>query len=79
MECRAATQERLRSCSGPALAVVTPQGVGDVATGLVDALAAGLQVLAFTLLALAGFLAFNTFAASVLERTRESPCSGPSA
>lgn len=67
----AVTQERLQELLGPALAVVTPQGVGDVATGLVDALAAGLQVLAFTLLALAGFLAFNTFAASVLERTRE--------
>ncbi len=65
------TQERLQDLLGPSLAVVPPQGVGDVATGLVDALAAGLQVLAFTLLALAGFLAFNTFAASVLERTRE--------
>src|SRR5690625_985638 len=67
----ARTQERLQELLGPGFAVVPPQGVGDVATGLVDALAAGLQVLAFTLLALAGFLAFNTFAASVLERTRE--------
>src|SRR5690625_1426855 len=67
----ARTQERLQELLGPGFAVVPPQGVGDVATGLVDALAAGLQVLAFTLVALAGFLAFNTFAASVLERTRE--------
>ncbi len=65
------TQERLQQQLGEALAVMPPQGVGNVATGLMDALAAGLRILAFTLLALAGFLAFNTFDASVLERSRE--------
>lgn len=65
------TQERLQELLGEAYAVVPPMGVGNVATGLMDALTAGLQVLAFTLLALAGFLAFNTFEASVLERSRE--------
>lgn len=66
-----ATQERLQLELGESLAVVPPQIVGDVSTGLVDALTAGLQILALTLVALAGFLAFNTFDASVLERTRE--------
>ena len=65
------TQERLQQMLGESMAVVPPQVVGDVSTGLVDALTAGLQILALTLLGLAGFLAFNTFDASVLERTRE--------
>lgn len=67
----AQVQESLREKLGSAWAVVPPQVVGDVATGLVDALGAGLQVLALTLLVLAAFLAYNTFAAGVVERVRE--------
>lgn len=65
------TQERLQAELGESFAVVPPQVAGEVATGLVDALASGLSILAFTLLGLAGFLAFNTFDAGVMERTRE--------
>ncbi|HLR46768.1 MAG TPA: FtsX-like permease family protein, partial [Deinococcales bacterium] len=67
----ARVQEELQEQLGAEYAVVPPQVVGDVATGLVDALGAGLQVLALTLLVLAAFLAYNTFAAGVVERVRE--------
>ncbi|MEJ2287879.1 MAG: ABC transporter permease [Deinococcales bacterium] len=40
-------------------------------SGIVDTLQSGLSVLAVTLLALGGFMAYNTFMASVVERTRE--------
>ncbi|MEM7734744.1 MAG: FtsX-like permease family protein [Deinococcota bacterium] len=52
-------------------AVTYPAGSGDFAVGIVDTIEAGLQVLAATLIALAGFMAYNTFAASVVERARE--------
>ena len=48
-----------------------PAGIGNLATGVVDTLQSGLQILAATLIALGGFMAYNTFAASVLERQRE--------
>lgn len=66
-----ATQERLQATLGDAYTVSTPEGVGDVSAGLMNALASGLTILAATLLSLSGFLAFNTFNATVLERTRE--------
>ncbi len=50
--------------------VVAPAGRGELAGGIVETLQAGLLVLAVTLLALGGFLAYNTFMASVVERTR---------
>jgi putative ABC transport system permease protein len=64
-------QERLQAALGESFAVSTPQGVGNVTTGALDAIQAGLGILAVTLLALAGFLAYNTFNATVVERTRE--------
>lgn len=67
----ARVQEELQERLGAAWAVVPPQVIGEVATGLVDALGAGLKVLALTLLVLAAFLAYNTFAAGVVERVRE--------
>ncbi len=54
-----------------ALTVTYPAGSGNVASGIVDTLQSGLSVLAVTLLALGGFMAYNTFMASVVERTRE--------
>ena len=51
--------------------VTLPAGSGNLATGVVDTLQSGLQILAATLIALGGFMAYNTFAASVLERQRE--------
>ena len=52
-------------------AVAFPAGSGEVAGGIVQTLQAGLLVLAVTLLALGGFMAYNTFMAGVVERTRE--------
>nr|WP_246351403.1 ABC transporter permease [Deinobacterium chartae] len=51
--------------------VLYPAGRGQVSNGLVQTVQSGLQVLAATLMALAGFLAYNTFAAAVVERQRE--------
>lgn len=53
------------------LTVTYPAVSGNVASGIVDTLQSGLSVLAVTLLALGGFMAYNTFMASVVERTRE--------
>jgi putative ABC transport system permease protein len=52
-------------------AVTLPAGSGDFATGIVDTIEAGLRVLAATLIALSGFMAYNTFSASVVEQARE--------
>ena len=52
-------------------AVVYPAVLGNVSNGLLQTLQSGLEVLAATLMALAGFLAYNTFAAAVVERSRE--------
>lgn len=64
-------KETLEEALGPEYAVSYPAGSGNVATGIVETIQAGLSVLAATLLALGGFLAYNTFFASVVERTRE--------
>ncbi len=56
---------------GEAYTVTFPAGSGNIASGIVDTLQAGLSILAVTLLALGGFMAYNTFIASVQERTRE--------
>ena len=52
-------------------AVAYPAGSGELAGGIVQTLQSGLLVLAVTLLALGGFMAYNTFMAGVVERTRE--------
>lgn len=62
--------ERIQATTDERFTVGYPAGSGDVAGGIVDTLQSGLMVLAVTLLALGGFLAYNTFAASVVERTR---------
>lgn len=54
-----------------AYTVTYPATSGNIATGIVETLQAGLSILAVTLLALGGFMAYNTFMASMLERTRE--------
>jgi putative ABC transport system permease protein len=56
---------------GEAFAVVAPAVSGTFTIGLVETLQAGLSVLAVTLMALGGFMAYNTFAAGALERQRE--------
>ena len=66
-----AVQSRLESQLGEAYAVTLPAGSGNIAFGIVDTLQAGLRILAATLLALGGFMAYNTFAAAIVERTRE--------
>ena len=53
---------------GESYTVTLPASSGDVPLGVIDTIQAGLQVLAATLIALAGFMAYNTFAASVVER-----------
>ena len=62
---------RLENTLSANYAVTFPAGSGDFATGIVDTIEAGLRVLAATLIALAGFMAYNTFSASVVERARE--------
>ncbi|MEX2501227.1 MAG: ABC transporter permease [Trueperaceae bacterium] len=52
-------------------AVASPAGSGDVAGGVVQTLQSGLLVLSVSLLALGGFMAYNTFMAAVVERTRD--------
>lgn len=64
-------QETLGARLGDAYAVTLPAGSGNFATGVVDTLQSGLRILAATLIALGGFMAYNTFSASVLERRRE--------
>lgn len=62
---------QLEKTLGEAYTVTLPAGTGDFASGVVETLQSGLRVLAATLMALAGFMAYNTFAAAVVERTRE--------
>jgi len=62
---------QLEETLGESFTVTLPAGTGDFASGVVETLQSGLRVLAATLMALAGFMAYNTFAAAVVERTRE--------
>lgn len=64
-------RERLQAALGDGYVITFPAGVGDAASGIVQTLAAGLLILAATLMALGGFMAYNTFMAGVVERTRE--------
>ena len=66
-----AVRGRLENTLSANYAVTFPAGSGDFAVGIVDTIEAGLRVLAATLIALAGFMAYNTFSASVVERARE--------
>ncbi len=50
--------------------IAPPAQSSSLATGIVDTIEAGLRVLAATLLALGAFMAYNTFSASVVERTK---------
>jgi putative ABC transport system permease protein len=61
----------LESELGEGFAVVPPAVSGTFTIGLVETLQSGLSVLAVTLMALGGFMAYNTFAAAALERQRE--------
>lgn len=65
------TQNAIAEQIGESYAVTLPAGSGNAALGVVDTLEAGLRILAATLLALGGFIAYNTFAAAIVERTRE--------
>ena len=62
---------RLEGVVPPNLNALYPAGRGQVSSGLIQTVGSGLQVLAATLLALSGFLAYNTFAAATVERRRE--------
>jgi putative ABC transport system permease protein len=64
-------RRRLQDAVGEAFTVTFPAGAGDTASGIVQTLQSGLLILAATLLALGGFMAYNTFMAGVVERTRE--------
>ncbi len=66
-----AVRARLQSALGDAFTVTYPAGAGDTTSGIVQTLQAGLMILAATLMALGGFMAYNTFMAGVVERTRE--------
>lgn len=67
----AAVQARLQTVAGEAYTVTYPAGAGDATSGIVQTLQSGLLILAATLMALGGFMAYNTFMAGVVERTRE--------
>ncbi len=62
---------RLQVALGEAYTVTYPSGSGDATSGIVQTLQSGLLILAATLLALGGFMAYNTFMAGVVERTHE--------
>jgi putative ABC transport system permease protein len=64
-------QNALQTTVGDAYTVTLPASSGNVALGVVDTLEAGLRILAATLLALGAFMAYNTFSAAIVERTRE--------
>jgi putative ABC transport system permease protein len=66
-----AVRDRLQEAVGEAFTVTYPSGAGDTTSGIVQTLQSGLLILAATLLALGGFMAYNTFMAGVVERTRE--------
>jgi putative ABC transport system permease protein len=66
-----AARDRLQAAIGEAYTVTYPAGAGDATSGIVQTLQAGLLILAATLMALGGFMAYNTFMAGVVERTRE--------
>ena len=66
-----AVQARLEQAVGAGFAVVPPAVSGNFTPGLVETLQSGLSVLAVTLMALGGFMAYNTFSAAALERKRE--------
>ena len=63
--------EELSERLGPDYTVTYPAASGNIATGIVDTIQSGLSILAATLLALGGFMAYNTFMAAVVERRRE--------
>jgi putative ABC transport system permease protein len=65
------TRSRLQAAVGEAYTVTYPAGAGDATSGIVQTLQSGLLILAATLMALGGFMAYNTFMAGVVERTRE--------
>jgi len=67
----AEVERRLNERLDDRYAVAYPAGSGEVAGGIVQTLQSGLLILAVTLLALGGFMAYNTFMAGVVERTRE--------
>lgn len=64
-------EARLQAVAGDGYTVTLPAGSGNFTYGIVQTLQSGLSVLAATLLALGAFLAYNTFMASVVERSRE--------
>ena len=66
-----AARARLQAAVGDAYTVTYPAGTGDATSGIVQTLQSGLLILAATLMALGGFMAYNTFMAGVVERTRE--------
>jgi putative ABC transport system permease protein len=66
-----AVRQRLQVAIGDAFTVTYPAGAGDATSGIVQTLQSGLLILAATLMALGGFMAYNTFMAGVVERTRE--------
>lgn len=66
-----AVAKRLEAVAGEAFTVTLPAVSGNFTFGIVQTLQSGLSILAATLLALGAFLAYNTFMASVVERSRE--------
>jgi len=64
-------RDRLQAAIGEAYTATYPASAGDATSGIVQTLQAGLMILAATLMALGGFMAYNTFMAGVVERTRE--------
>lgn len=68
---RVELERRIEQAFGTSLAVALPAGSGQITSGIVETIQSGLLVLAAALIALGGFMAYNTFTASVVERTRE--------
>ena len=64
-------RDRLQAALGPGVTVLFPADRGELAAGLIENVQVGVRVLTMTVLLVAVFLAYNTFAGSALERARE--------
>lgn len=64
-------RDRLQAKLGPGVTVLFPAQRGELVAGAIENVQVGVRILTLTVLLVAVFLAYNTFAGSALERARE--------
>jgi len=64
-------RDRLQATLGAGVTVLFPAQRGELAAGAIENVQVGVRILTLTVLLVAVFLAYNTFAGSALERARE--------